>query len=259
VDEALQYFRAKVEPTSERADRLIADLVAIHTLGALVETVNRSPMIPALLERLQAMGGGDPRLTSKGSRSKERDAMFELLCWHVCTHFASDVAFGEPDIQCTHDRHRFGIACKAIYGRPATAVQAIRKGWHQVRSSPVDHGLVMIHLTNLLPRRRYARGQLVASDEGTLNALFREDLTGASAVIEEEFLRYQERNPRSRDGFHGVLYAAHAIAQLQNASVVVGGTVYQRVRRDPPAEVWSFVSEVNDFWQNLYGVKTTSQ
>jgi len=263
VDEAIAYFKAQVCPTAERGEQLVDDLVAIEALGRVAKTIRGLRGMPkGLLERLQGMGGGDPRVTSAGDRSAERDAMFELLCWHVCMQFANEVEFAEPDITCRYREHLFGLACKAHYGQSDRAVQAIRRGWNQILSSPVDYGFVMLHLTNHLhpgnmtyplPDGRV----LVPADEASLFARFGENLVAASRPIRERFVSHLKRHPKADEGrFHGTLYVAHSIATLQGTSTRVGGMIDQGMDPNRPEAVRFFLKNINAFWQDLSCART---
>jgi hypothetical protein len=259
VELAMRYWKAQLLPTDHVSERLVSDLAAVQTLSAVVPTIKGSGAVPGLTERLQALGGGDPRLTSRGEQSGDRDAVFELLCWHICMQFAQDVAFAGPDVECTFQGQRFGIACKAHYGAPRRGVKAIRKGWGQIISSKVEHGFVMVHVTNHFPHERLsargAEGQLFTPvDEASLNNLFEDNLTATTKPLERGLLASLNEYPKQTKGrFHGVVYAAHTLAPFRGTTYRVGGAVYQRIGPPLSDQVAAFRDKVNDYWQNLEG------
>lgn len=256
--EAVSYWRAKLVPSEREEQRLMRDLATIDALAPVVETIRKSGPVAGLTQRLTALAAGDPHIISRGAQSAARDALFELMCWHICGKFASDVVFAEPDVCCVYRGRHFGLACKAHYGHTGRAVKAIRKGWRQIRTSQVEYGFVMLHLTNHFPHARmYGRnpadGEVLApSDEAVLTALFDQNLQRASSLIEGAFLAHLRANPRPVDGrFQGIVYSAHTLPYFRGTRYRMGGCVYQRMHLTPPEDAWAFVQNLNAFWQDL--------
>lgn len=104
-----------------------------------------------LAPKLTLLAKGDPLQLSAGDQSGERDVLFEVICACICSLFASDVRFQEPDLICRYADSSWGLACKVAYGTPAQTAKGIRKGMRQIEGSAADLGIVVVQLTNRFP------------------------------------------------------------------------------------------------------------
>jgi hypothetical protein len=212
---------------------------------------------------LRDLAAGDPRFVTDGSRSGHRDRVFELVCWHLCSHFAQDVVFAEPDIRCVYRGRTWGIACKALYGSPDRSVKVIRKGWNQVLASSASIGFVVAHLTNLFPHdqmfgRDPADGDILSvREESALEALFESNLRSATRPIEKGLIESLKRDPKvDSRRLAGVLYVAHSLPYFRGMRARQGGTVFQTMLAHGDEDVLAFVTNFNLFWQDLTGENT---
>jgi hypothetical protein len=249
----VQFWRTGSVPVDADTGRMLEDLDAVDALAAVVLSAEGTVREPALIPRLRSLVGGDPRFTAAGERSQQRDDVFEIVCWHVVAQFASNPSFEEPDVRCEFHGRTWGLACKAIY-EPDGAVRAIRTGWRQLLTSPVEVGFVAAHLTNLFPHERmYAHAAdgdvLSVTTMEELSSLFGVNLKSAARDIEAGVARSPRREDRTR--LQGILYAAHSFPYFKRSRYRIGGVLYQPMAVSANDDASAFVAAFNDCWQDL--------
>jgi len=135
-------------------------------------------------------------------RSKDRDVAFEVYAACLATRFATDVRLDGPDLLFRFGGQTIGVACKAIYGNDVS--KPLRKGRDQIEAAKCDAGIVLVQLTNRIPRNELFRCINQATQEYTVwtraaDALRRFDelaITAADPLRDE--LRRQWAGPRRR-------------------------------------------------------------
>jgi hypothetical protein len=109
---------------------------------------------------------GDPALHRDGPRSKDRDVAFEVYAACLATRFATDVRLDGPDLLFRFGGQTIGVACKAIYGNDVS--KPLRKGRDQIEAAKCDAGIVLVQLTNRIPRNELFRCINQATQEYTV-------------------------------------------------------------------------------------------
>ena len=152
------YYEKGEVPDDYDAEVAVSDVANLWYLGRAVMGAVGTPFETVIKDRLPTLTRGDPSPLTPGNQSNERDRIFELVCARICSLFASDVAFGEPDVLATYRGKRWGLACKSAYGSPTTVAKAVRKGAKQIERSDIDFGMIVVQLTNIFPHdRMYSR------------------------------------------------------------------------------------------------------
>lgn len=105
--------------------------------------------------RLRALSKGRHLPLPSDASSSARNSVLETLAAFAAASFATDVDFKEPDVTCSHDGRRWGIAAKVAYGKPETVADRVDEGREQIRRqaelSRIDRGVVLLDLTNQIP------------------------------------------------------------------------------------------------------------
>lgn len=98
---------------------------------------------------------GDPNQIRAGRSATPRNLLWELLVAALVADFATQVRRVEPDLHCTFQERRWGLACKAFYSTDLDRqVDAIVDGAKQLEdATAVDRGVVVVNLANIFPHR----------------------------------------------------------------------------------------------------------
>ena len=99
------------------------------------------------------LASANPVTTSPdGASSSSRAKAWELLLANLVSTIAKDVRPEEPDVVCTFEGRRTGLAAKMLYSRAATKqLERIREGARQLENSNVEEGYVAVNLVELFP------------------------------------------------------------------------------------------------------------
>ncbi len=118
--------------------------------------------------------------------------IFELLIGALIARFALDVALDSPDsgkastnpdVLCTFEGVRWGVACKTIHGdAPRTFADRICEGADQIARSEATRGIVLLNLFNVLPYDRLGPHTNAAGER--VSVVFR-DAREALAITRE--------------------------------------------------------------------------
>lgn len=105
---------------------------------------------------LKYLSGKDVSLVEMPKRNQQRDYMWEFLIGALLAEFCDDVKPEEPDLQCTYNKIRYGVACKIAYSHDKDRqVDAIVHGAKQIESSTCDFGVIIVNCTPLLDHHSY--------------------------------------------------------------------------------------------------------
>lgn len=132
--------------------RIGADLLLVTRLLEAGESAIRRS---TLTNRLRDLCAGSHSASTTARTSTERNRAFELICAGWLSRFATDVALEDPpDVSCSFDWRRWGVACKVAYGEPRTIAKSIAFGAEQLQKSPCDRGIVLVRITDCFPHDR---------------------------------------------------------------------------------------------------------
>lgn len=235
---------------TERVIRLQrgADLVLIERA---VERVDAAVGSGVLASRLRDLASGAHAITAPAPRSNQGDRAFELVCAGAIGRYAEAVSLEEPDVLCTFEGQRWGVACKATSGTPAQAGKLIREGARQLQGSAANCGIVIVRITDVFPHEQM---EFVPEPDGRMHCF--------ADPKQLPDLAYQLIRPfgaaavsACEDG--GVVGLAHRYPKLQ-AVAFVGNTIAHMYRDGDPAPVlfpvfacWTATSYVPPFCDRL--------
>lgn len=168
LPEAVRSHACPPGPCGHLAERVrqlqcAADLVlierAIHRAGAALGA-------GVMAARIRDLASGSHAATSPTRRSNQGDRVFELICAGAVSRIAQSVALDEPDVLCTFENERWGIACKVTSGTPEAAGKLIRVGAKQIDRSAADAGVVLVRITDVFPHEAL---QVLPEADGRVN------------------------------------------------------------------------------------------
>jgi hypothetical protein len=106
--------------------------------------------VPLEKRHFRSLASGDPLVSRPSSHSCERDKTWEAVIAGIASTFCSRVEFAEPDVVCSFEGKRFGLAVKLPY-EPRQLTKSIKKGIKQIgRSRDCDGSLVFVNAVQLL-------------------------------------------------------------------------------------------------------------
>lgn len=134
------------------------DALGFRCIIGAVESLEASS--PATMDRIHwaCFRGPDATLTSDLPRSKERDAVWEVLVAATSSEFATDVVFAEPDIRCSYSGTSWGLACKVLYSPNRDAqIDRIVEGVKQIEGADTEMGAILVNVTNQVDHATFRR------------------------------------------------------------------------------------------------------
>jgi hypothetical protein len=111
---------------------------------------------------------GQDILTSRpGKQTQARDFAWEFVVASMCSRFASNTRYAEPDVRCEFGAERWGIACKVLYTEDVdTQIDRMVEGAKQIaRCSDLDHGGVLVNVTPLIRHEQWGHGRVQTREE----------------------------------------------------------------------------------------------
>lgn len=256
--QAVQAWRDNSIPSSLDVHLYLGDLADVWWLSSLISRIRGTPFEGEVVPKLALLAKGDPRALSPGPRSRGRDAMFELILGSICSLFATDVRFAEPDILCTHNHIRWGLAAKVAYGSSKTSAGSIRTGMRQIEKSGVDLGLVVIQMTNRFPHE-----QMYAVDDSTgkyiyfnyeraQRMLFQSLFHSIIQELNHQVVSLLRRRPRKGDHrVRGFVPVASTIAYFRQSRTIMSNVALSRVSRLATTAEEDFARLLNKYWQDI--------
>lgn len=118
----------------------------------LTKTVHRATQAGLVLDRSRwrCFVGGDPVVTKASQDdSRQRHLTWETIIACAMATFASDVTFDEPDLVCTFQGHRFGVAAKMVHS-DRRLWDNVSKGVKQALGRS-KAALIFVNVVNLVP------------------------------------------------------------------------------------------------------------
>jgi len=131
-----------------RQFQLAADIIFIERA---IERAGAALGGSGFAERLRDLASGAHPVTSPGKRSFARDRAFELVCAGAVGRYATDVTLAEPDVLCSFEHERWGVACKVAAGGPQQCANLVKRGAEQLERSDATVGVVVVRATDVFP------------------------------------------------------------------------------------------------------------
>lgn len=218
-----------------------------------------TPFEDVMKPHLALLASGNPMPLKQANRSNERDRVFELICARVCSEFASDVRFEEPDVLATYSGQRWGLACKSAYGNVATIAKAIRKGASQIKNSIAEKGLVVVQLTNIFPHRQmYLENKKTGvissfNNEKDQYGLFASLIEKLVISIENEGAKLYQKYPVDiSNRVRGVLFVTQTASLFRERTTIMAGC--RLISHGKIGEEATFGQEFNGHLQSIASV-----
>jgi len=260
IEHSHQVVRAwenKVISPGFNIHHFIGDLANVWWLSSIIMRARNTTLEAELINKLALLTKADPLPLTPGSRSYERDILFEVILACVCSQFAMDVHFVEPpDVVCTYKKVQWGLACKVAYGSSRQTAKDIRKGIGQIERSDVDLGIVVVQMTNRFPHKNmYKIDQLTGDiisyhDEEIQNNLFTRLLFPLTREIEKETVTHLKNYPRILNHrVRGIVFVANTIAYFRGKRAIMGRTYFSKLSRLQKMPEEDFVNLLNEWWQ----------
>jgi hypothetical protein len=159
------------------------------------------------------------------SRTSERDLAWEVLVSALAASFASNVKREEPDVACTYNGARWGIACKVLYSNDSDHhIDRIVEGAKQIERAACDFGVVIVNVTNLV------RHDLFVPDVTPDTVLSIRDPKLAISALEGELRRITAGINREKT-FRRVTEDKQGNARMKTREILVFAQTVAAVRR----------------------------
>lgn len=225
-----KYYEENDVPLDCPAEEFVGSVANLWHLADAILGAIGSPLEQQFEKRLKSIAKGNPCQLSNEFLSDERVDIFELICAKICSHFGTNVEFGEPDVLSRYKNMTWGLACKSAFGTERTLAKAIRKGVKQIISSDVDCGIVVVQITNTFPHnamygRNPENGNIMTyKDRNMYVNHFQSLIVKEVNKIELERKKLFSLNPIDSGGkVRAILYLAQTIGTFEQMMVIMGG------------------------------------
>jgi len=251
-------WETRVIPEGFDTHTYLADFANLWWISSLIMRVKGTELEESLIPRLNLLTKADPLPLTSGVASIERNTFFEVIVACICSLFASNVQFDDPDVVCCYGGARWGIACKVVYGSNRETAKDVRKARKQIENSDVDFGLIAVQTTNRFPHERMYTVDWTTGDissfhnEASQRVLFMKNLVALTTAIERETIKNLKIHRREWSSkARGIIFLASTVAYFRARRVIMGGCVFSPFSWLRATPEYAFVEKMNQYWQKL--------
>lgn len=213
-----QYMRANGEVRFGSARDAYMTMATVFGVDVLSKSLHAAHdhKVSVTQAHFRSLASGDPLVLRPSKQSEDRDKTWEAVIAGVASTFCERVEFAEPDVVCTFQGKRFGVAAKLPYA-DARLTRTIKKGIEQaVDRAACDGSLVFVNAVQLMDHLgilRHSIERQFASNDEALEFLSCEVAMWCDKL---ELEKIAERFRRSGSGDAGVCVFFPMIVEVAN-------------------------------------------
>lgn len=257
LDEAMgkvRLLRAKAEAdeainlgSPEKNQRWFMDAVGVDFLAKALRR-GESAGLTGFDEHYTYIAEADPILTGpSGASQTARNKTWELLLASLVSTIASNVTPDEPDVLCSFNGSRLGLAAKVVYSDVINRhLGRVSEGAGQIEDSQAHQGLVVVNLVEKFPHEEmlanFRRGLITQNDQATqiMDVWF-------EAYMSQHDTRAWYERLRNKPKFLGVLFFVATALPVRGALNSLTGYFHFQGRVVPGKQelVAKFLGDLN--------------